>query len=271
MSEDLAANVERFNGVSECYDAHRPQPPGVLVDILTQLAGVARPRLVVDLGSGTGLSTRIWAGRADEVVGIDPNDDMRRQAEARTAALPHAESVRYQKGLSTETGLPDGCADIVTCSQSLHWMEPAPTFAEVARVLRPEGVFAAFDCDWPPAIHWEAEAAYTAFLDQVRRVENERGVYEAVKRWSKKQHLDRMRDSGRFRFAREIAVHHTEAGDAERLVQLALSQGSVSTLLRRGVTDEEIGLDRLRQAVRGALGDRTVPWYFCYRVRLGIT
>jgi len=271
MTGPLAANVERFNGVSECYDAHRPQPPAVLVDILTQLAGVERPRLVVDLGSGTGLSTRIWAGRATEAVGIEPNDDMRRQAEARTAALPNAVNVRYQKGLSTQTGLPDGSADIVTCSQSLHWMEPEPTFAEVARVLRTEGVFAAFDCDWPPAIHWEAEAAYIAFLDQVRRVENERGVYEAVKRWSKKQHLDRMRDSGRFRFIREIAVHHTEAGDAERLIQLALSQGSVSTLLRRGVTDEEIGLDRLREAVRGALGDRTVPWYFSYRVRLGIT
>ena len=34
--------------------------------------------------------------------------------------------------------------------QALHWMEPAPTFGEVARLLRPGGVFAALDCDWPP-------------------------------------------------------------------------------------------------------------------------
>jgi SAM-dependent methyltransferase len=38
---------------------------------------------------------------------------------------------------------------LVTCSQSLHWMEPEPTFAEVARILRRGGVFAAYDYDWP--------------------------------------------------------------------------------------------------------------------------
>ena len=40
-------------------------------------------------------------------------------------------------------------ADIVTCSQSFHWMEPEPTLAEIARILRPGGVFAAYDYDWP--------------------------------------------------------------------------------------------------------------------------
>src|SRR5690606_15398774 len=112
------------------------------------LAAVERPALVVDVGSGTGLSTRLWAGRADQVIGIEPGDDMRRQAEAQTAAP----SVRYQPGYSTATGLPDACADIVTVSQALHWMEPEPTFAEMARILRPGGVFAAFDCDWPPTM-----------------------------------------------------------------------------------------------------------------------
>ena len=41
---------------------------------------------MVDLGSGTGLSTTIWAPLADRVVGIEPSADMRRQAAARTAA-----------------------------------------------------------------------------------------------------------------------------------------------------------------------------------------
>ena len=142
MASDNTSNIERFSGFADCYDSYRPKPPTIIVDILTQLAAVARPRLVVDLGCGTGLSTRIWSGRAEEVIGIDPNADMLRRAEVNAA-----ENVRYQDGLSTRTGLPDGCADIVTCSQSLHWMEPAPTFAEAARILRPGGVFAAYDCD----------------------------------------------------------------------------------------------------------------------------
>ncbi|HNP88354.1 MAG TPA: hypothetical protein PKK78_19615 [Kouleothrix sp.] len=53
----ISANVGRFRGFADHYDAFRPQPPVMLVTILTQLAEVPYPTLVVDLGSGTGLST----------------------------------------------------------------------------------------------------------------------------------------------------------------------------------------------------------------------
>jgi predicted RNA methylase len=48
------------------------------------LAGGRRPKLVVDLGAGTGLSTRVWATEADSVVGVEPNDAMRCVAERAT-------------------------------------------------------------------------------------------------------------------------------------------------------------------------------------------
>jgi trans-aconitate methyltransferase len=63
------------------------------VDVLCALAGVERPRLV-DLGSGTGLSTRAWAKRADEVVHVEPNPAMIAGAEAATQAA----NVRYLRG-----------------------------------------------------------------------------------------------------------------------------------------------------------------------------
>src|SRR6476660_7622425 len=78
----VSANVERFMGFADVYDAFRPRPPLALLDILTQLVQAPQPALVVDLGSGTGLSTVIWAERAAAVVGVEPSADMRRQAEA---------------------------------------------------------------------------------------------------------------------------------------------------------------------------------------------
>jgi len=140
MEGDISANLERFTGLAGVYDAHRPRPPAVIPDMLAQLARTRRPRLVVDLGSGTGLSTFLWADRAAAVVGVEPNADMRAVAEARKAAHANATNVRFQEGIAAQTGLPDGSADIVTCSQSLHWMEPESTLAEVARVLRSGGV-----------------------------------------------------------------------------------------------------------------------------------
>ena len=58
ISSDFSANVKRFTGFADVYDAYRPRPPAVLADVLCGLAGVERPTLVVDLGSGTGSSTR---------------------------------------------------------------------------------------------------------------------------------------------------------------------------------------------------------------------
>lgn len=266
---DLQPNADRFTGFADKYNAYRPQPPIVVIDILTQLAQMDRPKLVVDLGCGTGLSTRIWADRAEEVIGVEPSADMRREAESKTATKG-LRNVRYIDGWSYNTGLPDGCADIVTCSQSLHWMEPESTFAEVARILRPGGVFASIDCDWPPMMKWEVAKAYSDFMKNIRETECRLGVYNSVQRWAKNEHLARMESSGQFRYTHEVVVHNVEYGNADRLVGLALSFGSVQDVLKRGVTDKEAGLDQLREIAECHIGSTPIPWYFSYRVRFGV-
>jgi SAM-dependent methyltransferase len=156
-ANDFTANIERFSGFADIYDQHRPGPPGALADSVLHFAGLGRPRLVVDLGSGTGLATRYWAAHADAVVGIEPSADMRHQAELATPLS----KVTYREGFSHDTGLDDRCTQVVAVSQALHWMEPEGTFREVARILEPGGVFAACDYDWPPMTGaWEADAAF---------------------------------------------------------------------------------------------------------------
>lgn len=264
----VAANAERFSGFAELYDIHRPKPPEVIVDLLAQIAAKRHP-VVVDLGSGTGLSTLLWTRVAAEVVGVEPNADMRVQAQRR-AAESGASTVRFVEGLSTATGLPDRYADVVTCSQSLHWMEPDSTFAEVARILRDGGVFAAYDCDWPPTLNAEAEQAYNACRARAEAIERSRRLAPEVHQWNKGGHLERIRQSGRFRYVKEVVLHHVESGGAERLVGLALSQGEIATLLKHGISEDEIGITTLRETARRVLGDSIVPWFWSYRLRMGV-
>jgi SAM-dependent methyltransferase len=250
------------DGFAAGYDSHRPSPPKALLDMLCLEAQVERPRLVVDLGSGTGLSTRAWAHRADEVVGIEASPEMREQAEAATSA----ESVRFVQAFAQETGLPDGVADLVSCSQSFHWMEPEPTLAEAARILRPGGVFAAYDYDWPPVVHPDVEAAFEEMVQHI-------GVRRALRgqpRHTKDMHLDRIRDSGHFRYVREAVLHSRERGSAKRVVGMALSLGPLTVMLKEGVSEEEVGLAALREAAHRALGESEVELFLSYRVRLGI-
>jgi SAM-dependent methyltransferase len=197
------------------------------------------------------------------VVGVEPTPEMRAAAEADTP-FPN---VRYVDGYSDATGLPDRSADLVTYSQALHWMEPQPTFAEAARILRPGGVFAAYDYELPPSVDWEVDSAFEYFLLRVGKFRRER---LSIPPAEKSGHVPRMRESGLFRYVRELGVSGEDETDAGRVVGLALSLGPVGRLLDEGLSEDEIGLAGLREAADRVLRDRTVTWTLSYRVRFGI-
>ena len=259
-----------WTGEASRYDRTRPTPPPVLFDILTQLIRTPRPALVVDLGSGTGLSTMLWGERAERVIGVEPSADMRIQAIRKIESHPHTAHIEYREGMAHRTGLPDGCADIVTCAQSLHWMEPTSTLAEIARILRPGGLFAAYDYDWPPALNWELEQVYQEVDRRFDALLEERGLAQNLPRWSKDTHLERLRACGHFRFTRELLLHHIEQGDAARFIDLILTNAYSHHFKLNTITEQEIGFDRLKQAALQYIGSEPIPWYFSYRVRIGI-
>jgi ubiquinone/menaquinone biosynthesis C-methylase UbiE len=258
---------EVWTGKASSYDRARPTPPPALLDLLTQVIDTPHPALVVDVGSGTGLSTAIWGERAERVIGIEPNADMRNEAQRKIEGHPYAAHIEYRKGLADQTGLPDGCADIVTAAQSFHWMEPTSTLAEIARILRPGGLFAAYDYDWPPTIHWELARLTQELARRLVELVQERGLAHSLKRWPKEEHLDRMRESAHFRFTREVLLHSIEQGDAARFLEM-MQSSALSHQFQ--FTDQEIGLDRLRQAALQHIGSEPIPWYFSYRVRIGV-
>ncbi|MGI9058046.1 MAG: methyltransferase domain-containing protein [Ktedonobacteraceae bacterium] len=259
----MTETSEIWTGKASSYDRVRPTPPPALLDLLTQLIQMPHPALMVDLGSGTGLSTAIWGERAERVIGIEPNADMRKEAIRKVEDHPYAAHIEYREGVAHQTGLPGGCADIVTAAQSFHWMEPTATLAEIARILRPGGLFAAYDYDWPPTIHWEldwlAQEVGKSLVERVR----ERGLPQNLKLWSKDRHLDHMRESAHFRFTREVLLHHIEQGDATRFLEMTRSNAF-------SFTEQEISFDRLSSAAFQSLGSEPIPWYVSYRVRIGV-
>jgi ubiquinone/menaquinone biosynthesis C-methylase UbiE len=266
----MEPSVERFTGFADVYDRVRPSPPEVIADLLLQLAKLEMAERVVDLGCGSGLSITMWVGRTRSIIGVEPSQDMQREAVRRCSALFAPGAMEWSSAKADATQITPGSVDIVTASQSFHWMNPETTLPEVARILRPGGVFATIDCDWPPSILPDLELAYNECMAKVDDPKYADVRLARVKSWPKHQHLKNIRCSGLFRIARECTFHKIESGDTERLVGLARSQGSVAALLKAGVSEEEIGLTELRETCQRVLGNRQVPWFWSYRVRIGV-
>jgi hypothetical protein len=57
-------------------------------------------------------------------------------------------------------------------------------------------------------------------------------------------HSARMQESGCFRFVRECLLHHQDEGGAERIVGILLSQGCVESLVKLGLSEKDLQIDR---------------------------
>jgi len=293
-------NLTRFSGFADLYDANRPMAPARLGPLLARYAGRDRP-VVVDLGSGTGLSSRWAAGWAGQVIGIEPNDDMRAVAIAQGGP-----GVEHRAGVGHATGLADDSADVVIAVQAMHWMEPTSTHAEVARILRPGGVFAIVDADWPPVSGVvAAEEAWVVVHQRIRVLEArlargldgialrasidpadpdlaadddladphlDRTMRGHARSWSKRDHLRRLQASGHYAYAREVLMDQDVRGGADAFVALLRSQGSYQDLVKAGLADDEIGVPAFAAAVDAAFAAAgPVTLSFSYRARLGVT
>src|SRR5262245_1062311 len=109
---------ERFSATVDEYRQHRPDYPEALIDWVMSDAALSVGSLVIDVGCGTGISSRQLAQRGLRVIGVDPNDAM--LAEARHAG--ESASLRYLKG-DAETLALDETADGLVCAQALHWVD----------------------------------------------------------------------------------------------------------------------------------------------------
>ena len=253
-------------GFADVYDRYRPAPPESVLDVLAFVAGVERPGLVVDLGCGTGLSTRAWADRAERVVGVEANPRMVEQARAATAQP----NVRYVESYAAETGLRGDEADLVTAFQAFHWMEPQPVLSEAARLVREGGVFAACDYDVPPVVKPEVDAAFAALFEARHEARERLGLRAGASSWPKAKHLEQIRACGRFRYAREVLAHGWWELDAERMIGLAESIGGPREIFGEQAPRVNETFELLRETATRVLGDRRWPAVLCYRLRVGV-
>lgn len=115
------------------------------------------------------------------------------------------------------------------------------------------------------------EEAYTRLLDASETIiETLTPVCYETKKWDKENHLNSLKESGKFRFAKEICFHNTEKSDAERYLGLALSQGGLQTALKRAPEQIIKHIDDFKKVINENFKGSRKEIIFSYKMRLGI-
>lgn len=133
------APEDRFTERAEDYRSARPGYPAGTLGFLFSEEGLGDPTELADVGSGTGKLTAqmLETGRSlRRVYAVEPNADMRREAETELAADPRFVSV---VGSGEDTGLETGSVDAVTVAQAFHWFDFERARVELGRILRRHG------------------------------------------------------------------------------------------------------------------------------------
>jgi SAM-dependent methyltransferase len=150
-----------FGEIAERYDRARPSYPRELVADVASILRLPDVARVVEVGSGTGKATGLWADAGYEVLGLEPSDEM---AAIARRNLSGRENVTIEAVGFEDWVAPGGAFDLVTAAQAWHWVDQQVGPQKAHDVLRPGGGIAVF---W----NWEGEEPHTleaAFDDAYR-------------------------------------------------------------------------------------------------------
>lgn len=151
--------TERFSGLVENYAKYRPGYPNEILSILVEKYNIGNDKVVADIGSGTGIFTKLLIKAGYFVYGIEPNDQMRSFSENEFVGFKNFEAVN---GTAENTNLSSQSVDAITAAQSFHWFDTTKVLDEFDRILKSGGLI---------ILVWnERKSKDSLFMDQYEKL-----------------------------------------------------------------------------------------------------
>lgn len=125
---------QRFSNRVADYIRYRPSYPPALVDLLAKECDLCADHVIADVGSGTGLLSKLFLDHGNRVYGVEPNAEMRAGGEEFLRAYSNFTSTT---GSAEATTLPGSSVDFITVGQAFHWFNVEAASREFRRILKP--------------------------------------------------------------------------------------------------------------------------------------
>lgn len=133
--------TERFTNRVEDYVKFRPSYPPEIIELMRREMNLSENSAVAEVGSGTGILTKMLLATGARVFGVEPNAAMRAAGEnfLRNFGFDKFTSL---DGAAENTSLMPQSIDLIVAAQAFHWFDRERTRREFERVLRPSGFVA---------------------------------------------------------------------------------------------------------------------------------
>ena len=130
------SSTQRFSDRVDNYVKYRPSYPVEIVDLLIKKCRLTEGTVMADIGSGTGIFTKLLLDNGNQVFAVEPNQGMRKAAEVQLKDCPGFISIDAP---AEKTGLKPDSVDIITSAQAFHWFDRQKVKKEFRRIIRSDG------------------------------------------------------------------------------------------------------------------------------------
>jgi SAM-dependent methyltransferase len=246
--------TRRFASRVENYVRYRPSYPPTVIDLLRGDCGLSETSVIADVGSGTGILSKLFLENGNRVLGVEPNTEMREAGERLLRDYDRFTSVAAS---AEDTTLGDCSVDFVTAGQAFHWFDRERSRREFIRILKPEG--------WVVLVWNERRTDSTPFLQDYERLLLKYGTdYTTVNHtWIGLEILNAFFGSGGFR---RRTFENRQIFDFEGVRGRLLSS---SYAPETGQPNHEAMLDELQSIFAAHQVDGTVTFEYDTTVQYG--
>ena len=129
-------NTDLFTSRADIYSKYRPSYPSESINYMVETFNLSKESLVADIGSGTGIFTKLLLEKVKTVFAVEPNKEMRNEAEKQLKKDKNFVSV---EGTAERNPLEGKSVDFITAAQAFHLFEKDQAKIEFSRILRDGG------------------------------------------------------------------------------------------------------------------------------------
>jgi ubiquinone/menaquinone biosynthesis C-methylase UbiE len=218
-----------FSGTAWYYSRYRPGWPDNVFQVLKNKFRLDHLSRVLDLGCGTGQVALPVAALVSEVIAIDPQEEMLKEASL-LAAAKSLENIRWLQGESGDLSRMAaliGKIDLTVIARAFHWMDKKQTLNDLYAMTVPGGGIAIISDSGPrdgPKPHWKKaiDKVVKRWLGEERRAGTE-GTFS-----SPAILFETVLKDSLFRKVETALIHMERTWDIDRIIGYLYSTSSSS-------------------------------------------